>query len=145
MPPWTRIRGLELERLHDPDLLARIELLDAERNDLVALGEAAADEDVARLIGLHVHRAQAWASLGVDHPHAGAAALVVESGERKTRDPGSGAVHDRDRGGHAELHLGARGRDGEAREIRARGWIGRGSEFPQAGLVALVGIRPERE
>src|SRR5262249_46755923 len=103
---FTCLACSERQRGDHPDLLARIELLHASHDDVGALLDAALDQDVVALVGLHGDAlARERTRLDVRDIERRSVALVEQRRERQPRDGRARGIGQRQRRGHAELHV----------------------------------------
>src|SRR6516165_7633665 len=96
----------ERQRRDDLNFLGRVEFLNAKRDDTGAFVDAAADQDVVALVGLHGHRL--WrdrSGLGIRNIQLRSRALVEQRREWKPRDAFGFVLGQGQRGRHAELHI----------------------------------------
>src|SRR6266404_53861 len=78
--------GLKRQRRDDPDLLGRIELLHAKRDDFGAFLDAAGYDDVIALVGFDRDRLQRHIARAIDDIERGTAALAVQRRQWQPRD-----------------------------------------------------------
>src|ERR1700716_2687401 len=78
--------SLERQRRDDPDLLGRIELLHAERDNFRTIIDAARYDDVIALVGFHGDRLQRHFARGADDVERGIAARTEQRRQWQPRD-----------------------------------------------------------
>src|SRR5262245_9016915 len=115
----------ERQRRDNFDFLGGVELLNAKRDDTGTFVDAAADQDVVALVGLHGHWLERDRSgLGVSDIKLRSRALVEQRREWKTRDAFAFVLGQGQRRRHAELHIVANSGQGKLGLIGPRHLVG---------------------